>query len=89
MTVKDLQVAMTKVKRTGQDAAEYERTQFQRDHPNSRQVGNPDGHINTDRLLQLLFQQLALSSSSNMNNNNNNNNNRNGNNEEGGDIPNL
>jgi hypothetical protein len=92
MSVQDLHVAMTKVKRTGQDAAEYERTQFERDHPNSRQVGNPDGHVNTERLLQVLFQQLAASSrndggggSGGYNNSNNSNNN----NDDGGDIPDI
>jgi SpoVK/Ycf46/Vps4 family AAA+-type ATPase len=93
MSVQDLHVAMTKVKRTGQDAAEYERTQFERDHPNSRQVGNPDGHVNTERLLQVLFQQLAASSRNDgggggggYNNSNNSNNN---NNDDGGDIPDI
>ncbi|KAG7365863.1 cell division control protein 48, AAA family protein [Nitzschia inconspicua] len=68
MSAKDLQVAMTKVKRTGQDAAEYERTRFQHDHPNSRQVGNPDDHVNTEQLLRLLMSSL------NYNNNHNNHN---------------
>jgi SpoVK/Ycf46/Vps4 family AAA+-type ATPase len=54
MTRKDLEVAMTKVKRTGADAAEYERTRFQHDHPNSRQVGNPDDHVNTEALFRLI-----------------------------------
>jgi ATPase family AAA domain-containing protein 1 len=88
MSAKDLQVAMTKVKRTGQDAAEYERTRFQHDHPNSRQVGNPDDYVNTEQLLRLLMSSLQ-------NNNGSNNNNRgrdgggngNGNNED--DIPEL
>ncbi|KAG7351764.1 cell division control protein 48, AAA family protein [Nitzschia inconspicua] len=66
MSAKDLQVAMSKVKRTGQDAAEYERTRFEHDHPNSRQVGNPDDHVNTEQLLRLLMSSL------NYNNNNHN-----------------
>lgn len=40
MSVDDLKVAMTKVKRTGQDAAEYERSRFEHDHPNARRGGD-------------------------------------------------
>lgn len=37
MTKQDLEVARTKVKRTGEDAADYERSQFEESHPPSSQ----------------------------------------------------
>jgi SpoVK/Ycf46/Vps4 family AAA+-type ATPase len=59
MSKHDLVVAQTKVKRTGQDAAEYERKQFNRQHPESTAAGVPGGGMNDPRFLQLLQGLLA------------------------------
>lgn len=74
MSVDDLKVAMTKVKRTGQDASEYERTRFEREHRNDQRTGN--GNVDMVQLLaafnQMMQQsqrQLASSSSSSDDNN--------------------
>lgn len=57
MMVKDLKIAKTKVKRTGQDAAEYEREQFQKDHRDQNNVHKDMMMQQLAALSQLLSQQ--------------------------------
>lgn len=58
MSKHDLIVAQTKVKRTGQDAAEYERKQFMKEHPSSF-AGVPGGGVNDPAVLQTLAAALS------------------------------
>jgi SpoVK/Ycf46/Vps4 family AAA+-type ATPase len=57
MTVQDLKIALTKVKRTGQDAAEYERKQFDTEHRDDNNKQKGDMLQQLAALSQLLSQQ--------------------------------
>jgi SpoVK/Ycf46/Vps4 family AAA+-type ATPase len=57
MSVQDLKVALTKVKRTGQDAAEYERKQFDTQHRDENNMQKTDALQQLAALSQLLSQQ--------------------------------
>jgi SpoVK/Ycf46/Vps4 family AAA+-type ATPase len=57
MSVQDLKVAKTKVKRTGKDAAEYERQQFEKEHSNKKNMQNDPMMENLAALSKLLLQQ--------------------------------
>eukprot|EP00980_Cylindrotheca_fusiformis_P023207 scaffold10220_cov148-Cylindrotheca_fusiformis.AAC.5 len=59
MSVRDLKVALTKVKRTGQDAAEYERKKFQSQHQNENAMEQKHMMHQLAALSRLLSQSSA------------------------------
>ncbi|CAJ1955816.1 unnamed protein product [Cylindrotheca closterium] len=65
MMVKDLKNAMTKVKRTGQDAAEYERQQFQKDHRDENNAQKDAMMQQLAALSQLLSHQNSIENGKN------------------------
>ena len=80
MRRQDLEVAKTKVKRTGQDAAEYERSQFQQNHRTPAANGNE--MIQSLLALSKLLSQQSLTEYEEKNQGSNNDDN-------GDDIPQL
>ncbi|KAL3929317.1 MAG: hypothetical protein SGBAC_012264 [Bacillariaceae sp.] len=65
MLVKDLKIAKTKVKRTGQDATEYEREQFQKDHRDQNNGQKDMMMQQLAALSQLLSQQNSIENGKN------------------------
>jgi SpoVK/Ycf46/Vps4 family AAA+-type ATPase len=99
MSKQDMQIAQTKVKRTGQDAAQYEQAQFQETHParasaSGRNTTNGGGGGPNDQMLQnlaALSRLLSAHSLGDSDGNGNNYNNRSNNNKDEDDdgIPQL
>ena len=92
MTRQDLEIAITKVKRTGQDAAEYEREEFESSHPSRN---NPNSQ-NAQALRELLALSRMITNPNNggggnndssSSGGNNNNHSPEGKNEDDDEIP--
>jgi hypothetical protein len=61
MTRRDLEVAKSKVKRTGQDAAEYERSKFQGTHPTDPAANNGNEALQSLLALSKLLSEQSSS----------------------------